>query len=969
MRLTLSLLLALLAPALSFGAQAAGKADAYQVALNLYLRGDFQEALNKAEDGLSSKARRWQFLALRARVWHVLGEYGRMQTDARRVLAEAPTGGTEPSQFLARGDAALLLGRAEDALVAYSAALKWDAESLEGLAGRARALRALGKTDKALVDFDELLTRAPKTPVYLLQRALARFDRGEIDAAIADLTSLLRVNTRVPAAFGLLGASFARKGDLARALSAYNKANELEPHYIYPYIGRAALRLARQEEEAAWKEFDEAAKINVRDYSIYFNRGEARWRRGDRQEALADFRKSLEGDLPDAGAAIAVGDRFADILLWKDALAAYTRAREISPGAAPLLKRARIHEAMEAPKPALKDLSEAVDAEPGSVEALTARGLLQLRLGMDEEALSDLNRAFKLEPKNPELLIARAAYMARTRKPNAALDDYNAAIAASPDLAEAYNNRGALYANSFGDHEKALKDIEKAISLKPEDPGFHFNLGVVRLKTMDFLAAMAAFEQSLQLKGPAARVHQYRAETHSWMGNHAKALEDIQVALEKDPENAGVYETLGLIRLRRHDYEQAIIDLTQAVKLDARSVGAFLRRGQAHAALKEYKPALSDFRRAASLDHASKEALVSLCWVKRLMDEPAAALRDCEKAIDLDPGYGPAYLHRGLAYLRKEEFFKAVESLDDAARLGERPAESRLALALAHAGLKQLKLSHQAYMEAVWLDPEARAAEIYFGPESGKPDAFYSAVMDMDSELSEDPSDPYSYIVRADALHNAGLYDRAVMEYTKAMEVDGTLSAAYVGRGTALVAQDSLDPAHQDFIRAVELDPKDSGAQLRLAVLLTSKKKYKEAVERATAALLLNPSGSEAYFRAGNAYFFLKDPKRAVANYELAVKAEPTNPVLHNGLGMGYLALKKPQDSLQSFSRAIALHSRSAKYHRNRGSAYTSLRDFNNAAVEFKNASVVNTDPGLVEEFNTLIQKSEEAQSTTRKSS
>jgi Tfp pilus assembly protein PilF len=74
---------------------------------------------------------------------------------------------------------------------------------------------------------------------------------------------------------------------------------------------------------------------------------------------------------------------------------------------------------------------------------------------------------------------------------------------------------------------------------------------------------------------------------------------------------------------------------------------------------------------------------------------------------------------------------------------------------------------------------------------------------------------------------------------------------------------------------------------------------------------------------------------------------------------MGYFALHKYPDALENFSRAIALGATCDRYYRNRASTYSNLKQFRNAATEFRSASLVNTDPGLVEEYQKLIKDAE----------
>ena len=71
-----------------------------------------------------------------------------------------------------------------------------------------------------------------------------------------------------------------------------------------------------------------------------------------------------------------------------------------------------------------------------------------------------------LNPNFADAYSNRGNLYADQGKPDLALADYNKAIALNPNDAEAYYNRGLLYYNQ-GKPELALSDYNKAIALNP----------------------------------------------------------------------------------------------------------------------------------------------------------------------------------------------------------------------------------------------------------------------------------------------------------------------------------------------------------------------------------------------------------------------------------------------------------------------------------------------------------------------
>jgi tetratricopeptide (TPR) repeat protein len=921
--------------------------------------GRFREAFRAANDAMQSDPGYGPAFALRARLWRALGDPAREKEDAERALTLIGDGKLDAGTLTAQSAAYLAAGKPDKALEAAEAAVAASNQSPEALAARARAFVELGQPAKAASDLDAALRKNLKVPLWLYARARILYEAGDDKKTLSLLTVALRVNNNFPIAFGLLGASLARQGDLARGLKAYDRALALDPGYAFAHLGRAAIELRRNDEAAAQKDFEDAIRADARDYAPYYNRAEAHWRANRREQALSDYRAALAAPKLTADAALEIGDRYMSTGLWSDAIDAYGRARDLGRAGPALVRRAKAWKELKEPKKALADLDEAVRLDPDDAAAISARGVFESRINMDKEAQEDLTRAVRLRPKDPAILVARASFYARTDKPQLALADFDAAIAASPDDADAYNGRGALRANLTADLDAALLDVLKAVELQPRDPGYRFNLGMLRLKNKMYLKAVESFDAALELKGPAARILEQRAEAKFQRGDHAGAKLDIESALEKDPQNPSIYGTLGFIRLRERDNEQAVRDLSQALRLDDAFAPAHLRRGIAYGALGQMRSAMADLRRASELDPRSKEIWTTLCEARRLTKDSKGALADCGRALSLDSQYGPAYLQRALAMLALKQYPRVIEDVDAAWQLGTRRAEGLLAKSIAHAAAGHYQEAHKTYLQAAALDPYVRSAYVGFAPGHPDGDDFLSAITALDGALEADPKDPYVFVLRADSLHSAEQFDKAVSEYTKAMQIDGTLADAYVGRGIALIASDALEAAQQDFVRAIELAPDDADARVRLAVALTMRRDYPGALDELAQVLKLDPKSGAAHLRAGNVRYFMKDYAKALENYALAAKDDPLDPNALNAIALGQFAQKRMDEALDGFSRAIALNPLADRYYRNRAAVWTSRGEFRNAAGDFLIASLLNTDPALIDEYRRLIDEAQ----------
>lgn len=304
----------------------------YDYALELFEKGDFKQALTEINNTITDNPGLTIAYALRARLWNVFGDVPNMQKDCDKTLDRlgASLSSLNIEELIAQGSAYLLKGQTQRAMSSFEAALQLNSDNAEALAGRARVLRAEGLNDRALDDLNQLMGMEKPAPLNLYSRANVYYDLGQFDNALADLTAALRQYKSFYPAYGLVGATLARKGDFKRALKAYGKALAINPDYSFAYLGMAAIHLNQGVEDSAFEDFDNAIRVDPHDYAPYFNRAEAFWRRGNRDEALADYRKALDAVSLEPEYAIKIGDRLSQLVLLREAVRAYTRAYSLA---------------------------------------------------------------------------------------------------------------------------------------------------------------------------------------------------------------------------------------------------------------------------------------------------------------------------------------------------------------------------------------------------------------------------------------------------------------------------------------------------------------------------------------------------------------------------------------------------------------------------------------------------------------
>jgi tetratricopeptide (TPR) repeat protein len=183
----------------------------------------------------------------------------------------------------------------------------------------------------------------------------------------------------------------------------------------------------------------------------------------------------------------------------------------------------------------------------------------------------------KTVEQSPKELIEQAEQALVNQDWDVALEGFNLALALLGPVqtgqpaalfAEAQNGKGVALLE-LGRYGESVKAFEAALTIKPDLPGAHYNLGL-------------AWEGLGQLEN---------------------ALHNYTKAIELEPHDGEAYFRRGGVYFATEQYEKTVEDATQAIELhraDAAgaAVGPYLARGLALHRLEHYDEALADYNQA-----------------------------------------------------------------------------------------------------------------------------------------------------------------------------------------------------------------------------------------------------------------------------------------------------------------------------------------------------------------------------------
>jgi tetratricopeptide (TPR) repeat protein len=140
---------------------------------------------------------------------------------------------------------------------------------------------------------------------------------------------------------------------------------------------------------------------------------------------------------------------------------------------------------------------------------------------------------------------ARAKYNAGVEKYGngdieGAFADFNEAIRIDPNMAEAYMNRGSIYAASQ-EYDKAIEDSTKALDLnlsRAEDQATALtNRAVAYVGQEKYEEAITDATKALEANAQSAKAYFIRGVSYANSQDREKALEDLRRAVELSPDS------------------------------------------------------------------------------------------------------------------------------------------------------------------------------------------------------------------------------------------------------------------------------------------------------------------------------------------------------------------------------------------------------------------------------------------------
>jgi tetratricopeptide (TPR) repeat protein len=224
---------------------------------------------------------------------------------------------------------------------------------------------------------------------------------------------------------------------------------------------------------------------------------------------------------------------------------------------------------------AIQAFDRAIAHQPDFAEAYYNRGLARFKLGDLTPAIADYSTALRLAPRQVSIYFARGLAYLNRGELQAAIADAEQVIRLQPDHAGAYNLLGNLW-QRMEQTGRAIAHYKKAAELyvaqKDVANGRRCLETIQRIKPKPE-------DSSTPFYAPIdPRGYLKQASEKADQGNYASAIEDLDWAIQIDPQDAEAYAERGRVFEKWGDRHSAVENYETAAKLFAQKGNSALRQ-------------------------------------------------------------------------------------------------------------------------------------------------------------------------------------------------------------------------------------------------------------------------------------------------------------------------------------------------------------------------------------------------------
>ncbi|QIN84266.1 tetratricopeptide repeat protein [Rubrobacter tropicus] len=393
---------------------------------------------------------------------------------------------------------------------------------------------------------------------------------GLIEEALSRFEQALEAAPENPEAIEAVGRALLNLGRLEEAEASFLDALEIDPEWVAPRMGLALVALGRDEPFKIVHHLERAIEADPGYPEAYVELGRYYGYMGEPALAKATFERWTGRHPEDADMLINAGLTLFDAADFAEAYAFFEKAveaaAEVEQRSGALTFRANALDMLGRYDEAVAAYEEVIAETPEWWEAHANLGICHARNGHLQRAEAAFRRGLEDCPGSPEIRDELAAHLlSQGGDLQEALKLSEEAVALGRDEIRHLVTLGEVRL-ALGDDEGTAEAYRTVLSLDPENPDAHLELGILHERRGETSEAEEHFIESLKADPGNPRALYSYASLYYTADDLETAEEILERAVAADAGYSPALSALASIRARRGEYGDALDFIERAVE-------------------------------------------------------------------------------------------------------------------------------------------------------------------------------------------------------------------------------------------------------------------------------------------------------------------------------------------------------------------------------------------------------------------
>ena len=548
-------------------------------------------------------------------------------------------------------------------------------------------------------------------------------------------------------------------------------------------------------------------------------------------------------------------------------------------------------------------IKKALIEQPDNVELMKYAGLAEVNTEQWEDAKKHFETVLKFTPEDATSWFYLASCYNNLGNYIAAKSAYKKVIELRHEYTEAYKSLCVLLLK-LDLNAEAINYASQAKLYEPQDYIFDFIIGTAYLKSKEFDKSTLPLEMALNKDPKNVSIYNSLGTAYIATGQTEKAIDSYKKALELAPDSPMAYYNLGSVLQIKSDHLQACEYLKKAVEMDEEDESFRIAYAMSLVATKQYEQA-KDMYKKLMIQHPEKENYkYNLITCYEAMGEIKTAISMLENIVYINSKFTKPAQKLASLYIKTNQLVKAKEIYDKFLLKKNPTAEDLHQYAILSSSLCDTDTAEKILKKVIKMSPDKAYAHkdlaiIYLNKR-----LFDYADLEFKEAMKLQPNDFEILFEYGNFLYSTSQNQEAERYYEEALLIEPNSALVLTFMALNKLILNQLDEAKKYILQALKINEQHEYIQFCAGRIFYALKEFENAKMYLIKSVEQNPD-VETQNTLALTYYELGDCQQAVNIFENILSKFPENVSVLRSIAKCYDKLNNSDKALEYLDKLV----------------------------------------------------------------